>query len=373
MADPREIDVLHVIGALSLGGAERNLYYLAPYMAKSRFRYGIYCLYTRGDSGSEVEQAGIPVWELGYRKRYTCSAIWRLSRFLRRHKVKVLHTHLFVSGFIGRLAGLIAGTPVMIAHEHGKTLWKKWYHRLFERMALPLTDARIAVSRDILDLRIRHEHTPRSKMRLVQNAVDPRPFDVGEEVRRARRKEIGLEDNFVIGTVGRLVDAKAYDLLIDLAQDVCAKRPDARFVLVGEGRLGESLRRLAESRGLSDKVLFLGKQIDIPALMAAMDLYLITSRREGLPLALIEAMMSAKPIVSTSVGAIPETISSGKEGILVKPEAKSELLQAIITLMDDPGLRKSMGEAARKKAIGIFSPERVLEDLEAIYKEFLDG
>lgn len=372
MADPREIDVLHLIGALSPGGAERNLYYLAPSMARSRFRYGICCLVRRGDFATDVEQAGVPVWELGYRKRYTCSSVWRLSRLLRRHKVKVLHTHLFVSGFVGRLAGLLAGTPVMITHEHGKTLWKKWYHRLFERMALSVTDVRIAVSRDILDLRLEHEHTPPSKIRLVHNAVDPRAFEIGEEVRTARRKELGVESKFVIGTVGRLVDAKAYDLLLEVAEDVCTERPDARFVLVGEGRLGESLRRLAESRGLSDKVLFLGKRTDIPDLMAAMDLYLITSKREGLPLALIEAMMSARPIVSTSVGGIPDTISSEREGILVQPGARSGLSGAIMALMDDPERRKSMGEMGRRRAVELFSPGKVLEELETIYGELLD-
>lgn len=372
MADPREIDVLHVIGSLSLGGAERNLYYLAPYMAKSRLRYGICCLTERGHFGPEVERVGVPVWELGFRKRYTFSSIWRLSRLLRRHKVKVLHTHLFISGVIGRLAGVLAGTPVMISHEHGKTLWKSWYHRLFERMILPSTDARIAVSKDIIDLRMKYEHTPRSKMRLVRNAVDPRAFEVGEEVRTALRREIGLENNFVIGTVGRLVDAKAHDLLIDVAGDVCARRPEARFVLVGEGELGETLKQLVQSRGLSDKVIFLGRRTDIPALMAAMDIYLITSKREGLPLALIEAMMSAKPIISTAVGAIPDTISPGKEGILVGPEAKPDLMEAVMALMDDPGLRKAMGEAARKKAVALFSPERILEEIEAVYREFLD-
>ncbi len=372
MADPREIDVLHLIGALSPGGAERNLCYLAPSMAASRFRYGICCLVRRGEFAADVERGGVPVWELGYRKRYTCSSIWRLSRLLRRHRVKVLHTHLFVSGLVGRLAGLLAGTPVMITHEHGKTLWKKWYHRLFERMALPVTDMRIAVSRDILNLRLEREHTPPSKMRLVHNAVDPRAFEIGEDVRVARRRELGVENNFVIGTVGRLVDAKSFDLLLEVARDVCTQRSDARFVVVGEGPLGDTLRDLAESRGLSGKVLFLGKRTDIPDLMAAMDLYLITSKREGLPLTLIEAMMSAKAIVSTSAGGIPDAISPDREGILVEPGDKAGLSEAVLALMDDPDRRRSLGARARSEAVERYSPGKILEELEQIYIELLD-
>ena len=372
MADPREIDVLHLIGALSPGGAERNLYYLAPSMAASHLRYGICCLARRGDLAADVERAGIPVWELGYRKRYTCSSIWRLSRLLRRHRVKVLHTHLFVSGLVGRLAGLLAGTPVMITHEHGKTLWKKWYHRLLERMALPVTDLRIVVSRDILSLRREHEHTPPSKMRLVHNAVDPRAFEIADEVRAALRQELGVEDKFVIGTVGRLVDAKSYDILLEVAEDVCRKRPEARFVVVGEGPLGGELRRRAETPGLSGKVLFTGQRTDIPDLMAAMDLYLITSKREGLPLALIEAMMSGRAVVSTSVGGIPDAILPDREGILVESGDRAGLTEAILALMDDPDRRRTLGERAQRKAVERYSPEKVLQELEKIYREFLD-
>jgi glycosyltransferase involved in cell wall biosynthesis len=106
--------------------------------------------------------------------------------------------------------------------------------------------------------------------------------------------------------------------------------------------------------------------------MAAMDLYLITSRREGLPLALIEAMMSARAVVSTSVGGIPDTIVHDREGILVEPEDKAGLSGAILALMDDTDLRRSLGASARRKAVERYSPEKVLGELEKIYRGFLD-
>lgn len=372
MDDPQEIDVLHVIGILSPGGAERNLYYLAPHMAASRFRYGICCLTARGDFAADIEHAGVPVWELGFRKRYTFSSIWRLSRMLKLKKVKVLHTHLFLPGLVGRLAGLLAGTPVMITHEHGKTLWKRWYHRWFERMMLPVTDLRIAVSEDILELRAEHEHTPRSKLRLVHNAVDPALFEVTEEVRMAKRKELGLEGRFVVGTVGRLVDAKSFDVLLEVAREVCTRKPDARFVIVGEGPLGEKLKALAASYGLNDLVLFAGQRSDIPELMAAMDIYIITSKREGLPLSLIEAMMSGKPVVATAVGGIPDTISHEAEGVLVPPGDTGAIAEAVLSLAGDAARRERLAAGARKTAAERYSPGKILEDLERIYSEHLD-
>jgi glycosyltransferase involved in cell wall biosynthesis len=373
MADPQEIDVLHLIGTLSAGGAERNLCYLARLMAKSRFRYGIGCLVGRGDLAAEVEAADIPVWEFGFRKRYTFSTIWRLAGFLKQKKVKILHTHLFVPGVVGRLAGLMAGTPVMITHEHGKTLWKKWHHRLAERLLLPITDLRIAVSQDILRLRHEREHTPLSKMRVVYNAVDPAPFAASESLRAGKRRELEVEDAFVVGAVGRLVEAKSFDLLLDVARGVCARRGDARFVIVGEGPLEGKLRELAGSCGLSDRVIFLGRRSDVPALMGAFDLYLITSKREGLPLSLIEAMMAARPIVATSVGGIPDAISNNAEGLVVDPGDRGALVEAVLTLAGDPDRRSRLGMRARERALKQFAPEKVLEGLEGIYRGLLGG
>jgi glycosyltransferase involved in cell wall biosynthesis len=371
MADPSKIDVLHLIGTLSAGGAERNLYYLAPCMAASKLRYGICCLFGRGDLADEVEEAGVPVWEITFRRRYTFSSIWKLAGLLRRKKIKVIHTHLFVPGLVGRLAGLIAGTRVMITHEHGKTLWKKWYHRLAERMLLPVTDLRIVVSRDILALRAEREHTPLNKLRLVPNAVDPARFDVAPASRAGARQSLGIGYAFVVGTVGRLVQAKGFDLLIEVARRVCAVRPDTRFVIVGEGPLGESLRGLADSSGLSGCVIFTGRRQDIPEVLAAMDLYISTSWQEGLPLSLIEAMMAGKAIVAPAVGGIPEAISDNQEGVLVESRDGAALAKAVLALAGDPERRERLGAAARQRAVERYSPCRVLEELEVIYGNLL--
>jgi glycosyltransferase involved in cell wall biosynthesis len=371
MADPQAIDVLHLIGTLSPGGAERNLYYLAPHLKASRLRYAICCLVARGDFAGEIERLGIPVFELGYRRRYAPWTILKLARLLRRHRVRVLHTHLFESGLIGRPAAWLARVPVIVTHEHGKTLWKRWYHRLFERLALPWTDLRIAVSEDIRNLRMKYEHTPPDKSSIVFNAVDPARFDVPEAVRSRKRAELGLHNFFVIGTVGRLVEAKSYDLMLEVAGEVCRRRQDARFVLVGEGRLAAELHRMKDTLGLAESLRFLGMRKDIPELMAAMDLYVITSKREGLPISLIEAMMAGKAIVSTGVGGIPDTLTDGRDGVLVEPGSKDALVEAILDLAANSGKRARLGKNARQTAIERYSPERIVGQLEHIYRGLL--
>ena len=371
MTSVDQIDVLHLIGSLSPGGAERNLYYLARSMAASKFRYGIACLMRRGELASEIEALGIPIFELGYRQRKILLTVIKLAGLLRHYRVRVLHTHLFESGLVGRLAGWFAGTPVIITHEHGKTLWKRWYHRLFERLAIYGTDLRIVVSKDIMDLRMRLEATPPQKLRLVYNAVDPEPFIEAESQRPRKRSELGFNDEFVVGTTGRLVHAKAFDVMLEVAREVAHCNSKVRFVIIGEGPLRDDLERLKFSLGLEGIVTFLGKRSDVPELLAALDLYLMTSRREGLPLSLIEAMLAARPIVATAVGGIPDTLTDRVDGILVPSDDVEAIARAVVDLAADADLRRALGSAARKKAIERYSPGNILSQLEAIYTDFL--
>jgi len=371
MTDQQKIDVLHLIGTLSPGGAERNLYYLAESMAGSRLRYGICCLVERGEFADEIAGPRLPVFDLEFRKRHFLRTVLRLRKLLKEHGVTVLHTHLYYPGVIGRIAAWLAGVPVVITHEHGKTLWKKWYHRAFERLAIGRTDLRIAVSQDIMNLRMRTENTPPAKIRLVYNAVDPSHLEVDDQTRKKTREALGIDNFMVVGTVGRLVDAKSYDLLLEVAREVCDKKPYVRFILAGAGPLEKELLEKRDALDLTERFLFLGQRRDIPQLLAATDLYVISSKREGLPISLIEAMMARKPVVSTAVGGIPDTLTPACDGILVEPGDKAALARAITDLIDNRPKMEVLGQNARKKAIERYSPGKILAELETIYTELL--
>jgi glycosyltransferase involved in cell wall biosynthesis len=208
-------------------------------------------------------------------------------------------------------------------------------------------------------------------MCIVSNAVEPSRFEIDDATRHAKREEIGLDDSFIIGRIGRLVESKCHDLLLDAAREVCGKQSNVRFILVGDGSSTPKLERIRESYGLTDKVHFLGKRADVPELLAAIDLYVITSRWEGLPLALLEAMMAGKPIISTSVGAIPKALRHNEDGILIKPNSKDDLVEALLALIDDPERMRLLGANARKRAMAKFSPSVVLGQLEDIYRGIL--
>jgi len=368
---PPKTRVLHLIGSLTAGGAERNLYYLGPHFKKSAFDHSICCMLERGEFAPELERAGVRVFELGYRRRYFVRTVTRLRDILLKENISVLHTHLFEPGLVGRLAAWLAGTPVIVTHEHGKTLWKKPYHHLFERLALLRTDMRIVVSEDIRTLRKKHEGTPDSKMVLIENAADPERFEVDEATRRAFRRDLGIDDHFVVGTVGRLVPAKAYDLFLEAAHELLRTDGRMRFLIVGDGRLRADLEARARRLGLEGRVLFLGNRTDIPEVLAAMDVYVITSVREGLPVSLVEAMLAARPIVSTSVGGIPEVLEEPGTGLLIPSGDKAALVAAVAGLAADPGKRESMGRAARQAAVRRYSPATVLDKLDRLYESLL--
>jgi glycosyltransferase involved in cell wall biosynthesis len=187
------------------------------------------------------------------------------------------------------------------------------------------------------------------------------------------RTQLGLGNHVVVGTVGRLVEAKAYDLLMEVAAKVCAARADVRFVLVGTGHLERELLKLRDSLGLAERVALLGGRSDIPEILAAVDIYVITSRREGLPITLIEAMMAEKPVVATSVGGIPEVLEDRRDGILVQPGDAQAMADAVLALAADEGSRAALGRRAREKALARYSARAVLETLEGLYVSILSG
>jgi len=373
MPPHEKVRVLHLIGSLSAGGAERNLYYLGPHFKTSRFDHSICCMISRGEFAEELEWAGVEIFEMGYRRRYFLSAVMKLADILRRENIALLHTHLFESGLVGRLAAWLAGTPVIITHEHGKTLWKKPYHHMFERLALWRTDMRIVVSEDIRQLRMKYEGTPETKLVLIENAVDSERFGVDDETRDKVRSDLGVGDYFVVGTVGRHVAAKDYDLFLEAARRLLEGNSRMRFLMVGDGHLRAGLEARARDFGLEGSVLFLGNRTDIPELLAAMDLYLITSVREGLPISLIEAMLAARPIVSTAVGGIPDVLAEGKTGLLVESGSADAIVEAVTGLMGRPERMAAMGRAAREEALTRYSPARVLEKLDRLYARLLEA
>jgi glycosyltransferase involved in cell wall biosynthesis len=364
--------VAHVIGTLSTGGAERSVVNYILNADRHDFRHTVICLGSRGEMAPTVEAADVPVHVLRIRRRHLPLSLLRLAHWLRREKVDVLHTHMFEAALWGRIAGRLAGVPVMVTTLHGPELWKGRLHVGVDRWLNRWTARHIAVARDGLEIRVRLEHVRPDRILLIPNGVTIPAQARDPELARRTRAEFGLPPEApVLGSVGRFVFEKGYEHLLEALKLARVEVPDLRWLAVGDGTLRPALTARAASEGLGDAVIWAGLRQDVETLLPAMDLWVMSSVEEGLPVALLEAMATGCPIVATRVGGIPDAVGDGREAVLVPPAEPTALATAIVQLLRNPERARQMGDAARARAEAEYSIHTVTRRLENIYREEL--
>lgn len=371
--DKQRITVLHLIGSLQVGGAERQLVSLAPLFNPERFRIIVATMQTRDTLAGALAGTHVECRSLNFRMRRFISGVWRLCSLLKREKVDILHTHMFHASRYGRIAGLCVRVPLMIATDHGQELWKKPWDIAFEKFANKYTALRIAVSQDVAEILSTRECVPENKLLVIPNGVDVERFQAGRFGRESVRNQLGLPDGaVVVGTVARLAEPKALHILIEAVVQVSKSLPQVRLVIVGDGPLRGDLERCVADRGASDRVLFTGLRSDIPEVLAAFDIFALSSISEGLPVSLLEAMAAGKPVVATRVGGIPEVVSDRREGLLVPSGDPKALAGAIHELACDPELACRLGQQASEKVAAEYSIAATVRTLEEVYCSLLD-
>lgn len=348
---------------------------LVKHLDTARFSVSV-CCFIQGDRNMEreAERYAGAIFHLRFRWRNCPAAFARLVRYLRWGRFDVLHCHLPLADSIGRLAGAMAGVPVLVTTEHGKNLWKGRPYLILERILNRFTDKRICVSRDILEIRRRREGTPAGKLVYIPNAIDPDAFTRPAKGRAAVLAEFGWPpDSDLVVSVGRLVVEKNYTLLVDAIVRLRDRFPKIRCLLVGDGDRADEIRRRIESAGAEGRIALAGSRGDIPDILAAADLFVLSSIREGLPVALLEAMAAGAAIAATEVGGIPEVIRDGMSGLLVPPMDAAALAEAIGTLLGNADLRRALGREARRIAEKEYSIGRTAELIGAIYRDLYDA
>jgi len=365
--------VVHVLGSLRVGGAERSVVNYLQAADRRRFRHSVLCLTEAGALAALVRELGIPVHVRRVRWRTGARDVLSLAAWLRRERAAVVHSHLYYGSLWGRAAGLVARVPALVTTEHGKELWKNRAQLWLGRQLSRRTCRHIVVSEDGLRLRIEREGLDPDRLTRIANGVvvtgTPDP-----ERRRRVRDALGLDDRQpVVGTVGRTVAAKGYpDLLAALAR-LRPGHPDLRWLLIGDGPERPALLAAAAKAGLDDVVIAAGQRTDIPDLLAAMDVFVMPSLREGLPVALLEAMATGRACLVTDTGGMPEAVDHGQAGVVVPAGDPAALGTALESLLADPERRDRLGRAALARARALYASEAVARRIEAIYLECLAG
>ncbi|MFH2052577.1 MAG: glycosyltransferase [bacterium] len=366
------IHVAHVIGTLQTGGAEMALVNYLRVADQVHFRHTVICLTKAGENADLVRELGVDVVVIRTRIRAMPFDVLRLGRWLSRNRVAVVHTHMFSAAMLGRLAGLAGNVSLLVTTEHGKEPWKRRRHILVDRFLGARTFRQIAVSEDVRRIRMERDGAPEARLVLIPNSVSipDRVRDSG--IRTRIRAEFGLnEEAVVIGSVGRVVDAKAYPVLVEAMALLRDRFPGLFWLQVGDGPEREDLVRAIKVRGLSDRIITAGNRRDVNDILHALDVWVMSSRREGLPVALLEAMAAELPIVATDVGGIPDAVTNGSSARLVPAEDPAALAGAIAEVIEHPELAQRLAAKARADVEARYGNREVALRIEAIYREGL--
>lgn len=289
----------------------------------------------------------------------------RLARTLAARRVDVVHSHEFTMGVYGALAASRLRIPHVITMHGGKHFAEAWRRRVALRWAARRSRAVVAVSEAT-----RRHLTEAIGLRAADIAVVPNgvPTPNGKRARVRDELRLGADEPLVLA-VGNLYPVKGHRVLLDALGILAEREPQRRWrmAIAGRGEEEGNLREQAARLGIADRLHLLGQRSDIADLLAAADLWTMPSLSEGLPLALLEAMMAGLPIVSSAVGGIPEVVRDGKEALLVPSEDPAALAGAIARLLDDAALRATLGRAAKAVAERSYHVDAMTDGYEGLY------
>lgn len=362
--------MLLLIKGLGLGGAERLLVGLAANRDRTRFDYEVaYVLADQDALAPAMADTGIPVRCLGARGSADLRWLAALRRLVTERRYDLVHSHLPYVAAMARVVALsipAARRPVLVYTEH--SLWNRAavLTRVLNRATVGMDSGLFVVSPAA---RRALPRSLRQGARVVVHGVDLVQSEAESHDRASTRPsvrhELGLaEDEVLALTVANLRSEKGLDVLVDAARLVREAGAPVRFAVAGSGPLQEDLQAAVVEAGIEDRFTLLGQRLDTLRLMVGSDLFVLPSRQEGMPVALMEAMSVGLPVVATEVGGVPDVVTDGREGLLVEVGTPRAMADAIGRLASDAALRARMGMAGRtrSRAFDIASAARQIED-----------
>ncbi|MFH1753523.1 MAG: glycosyltransferase [Candidatus Omnitrophota bacterium] len=389
----KRIKVLRIKSRLTIGGPDIHVLLLNSGLDKESFES--YLAVGATDSGEPdmthvANELGINLFVIPELKRKIdlkndIIALVKLCRLMRRIRPDIVHTHTAKAGTLGRIAAIITGVPIKVHTYHGHifhSYFSRSATRLFifiERLLARFTDRIVVISKNQLrDVKDVYRIAPAEKCPLIPLGLDLEPFL--DETRRGGGL-LGPEGLLRVGIVGRLVDVKNHKMFLDALKWIKDREPGMKveFLVVGGGGLMEGLESYARELGVEDSVVFkgflpelAGDRGELASIYKGLDVVALTSLNEGTPISLIEAMASAKAVVSTDVGGVRDVVVQDETGLLSPSSDIDGFTSNLITLLKDRDRRDEMGRKGRAFVRERFSKERLFKDIEALYRELYD-
>ena len=369
----RPVRVLHLVPQLRvMGGMERVLVKVLNGLNNERIVSAV-C-----DFEPEHEALPCPglnrevrVHVIGRRRGNDPGLVWRLVRLLRGERPDIVHSHTWGTLCEGYTATRLAGHASFVHGEHG-TMELRPRNISVQRWVWSRADALLSVSSRLADRMAREVGIPRERVQVIRNGADLQKF--GSISSAEARRGLGLDTRqFVFGTVGRLVPVKGHETLLTALAELRKQDTSALALIAGEGPLRGNLEARANALGVAPAVRFMGDRRDIARVLAALDVFVLTSHSEGLPNTVLEAMAAGLPVVATDVGGVAELVNHDLTGLLVPPNDPIAMAQAVRTLAVDPERRLRFGDAGRTRAAAEFGLARMLADYERLYMTLACG
>jgi glycosyltransferase involved in cell wall biosynthesis len=373
----KRIRVLHLISGDLWAGAEAQAATLLSGLKKNPELKLSAIVFNEGPLSEKLKSLGIPVYIF---KEKRCNSPWlflRVKKVLSHNQVQILHTHRYKENIIGGLAAWFSGVPYRVKTVHGLeesfrgiqkikanlyNLWDRWITRF-------LFDKIIAVSSHLAG-RLQEEHLSVPIVH-IHNCVDSEKIKVNKSKIEVKRDLKVIKDLPLIGTAGRLVPVKGLDYLLKATPLILGRLPRLKVLIVGEGPERNSLENLASRLGVDSQVIFTGQRGDVYDLISAMDLFVLPSLSEGIPMVLLEALTLGVPVVASQVGGIPEVLVHGQTGFLVPPRDEKALAHACQYILEHRKEAQLLSDRGRKLIQDKFSAEVMAQKVVHLYRSLI--
>jgi glycosyltransferase involved in cell wall biosynthesis len=372
-ATPSRPTILQVLHTLEVGGAEMLATRIARRL-QDRFHFIFACLDGLGTLGKELQDEGFQVEVLGRRPGIDWACVRKLAQFAHDQDVRVIHAHQYTPFFYARAPGWTGRRAPVLFTEHGRVHPDLPNRKriIFNRLFLRDADRVVAVGESVKRALIANEGIPGGRIQVIYNGVRLADFEEDSRQREEVRRELGFGATTPVAIqVARLDYLKDHFTALRTAERVQRTIPEFQLLLVGEGPERAKIEEEIRSRGLTNTVRLLGLRTDVRRLLAAADLFLLTSISEGIPVTLIEAMSAKLPIVSTDVGGVPEVVTDGETGWTAPAGDDAQLAEGILCLLADRDEARAMALAGCRRAEEQFSEQQMHDAYAALYEEML--
>ena len=361
--------ILLIIDDASIGGGQQHVLALAEGLTARGLKAAVACE-AKGYLVDQLHHGNIPHHAVRLSESPSVRGLATLAKAIRACGAQLVHTHGGTAGFYGRLAARWVGdirtvhTYHGIHYLHDKRIRIRFAHRAIDRFLLRWTDEVICVANSDKDLALREKLALPDHVSVIYNGIDlaRSRMSVAGDRRTGQRN-----DHFIVGTVGRLHEQKGHIYLLQAAALIHQAYPRARFRIIGDGPLRESLEAQSRALGVDGIVEFLGARNDVPAQLRQFDLFILPSLWEGLPYVLLEAMAAGLPIVTTGVDGVKEMIADGREGIVVPSRNARALAAAVVDLMGNGARRANLGVNGARVVEERFSLDAMIDQTVNVY------